>query len=126
MPSWSFLEIGTTLQAFLVFSLFMGVSGYVAGWLGNVCGFRGGSLPRKIALSIALSIAVTPIEIYLPWRFLSIRAVWAVLAVVATAFVVIVVIDLQGADAAPRAESRRAAWIVGILAVGAWLLVGLV
>ena len=68
MPAWRFLDVGTTLKAFLVFSLFMVIPGYVAGWLANVCGFRRGSLPRKMALSVALSIGVTPILIYLPWR----------------------------------------------------------
>src|ERR1035438_2820819 len=124
---WIFADFGATLKAFAVFSLFAVAPGYVAGWLTDACGFRKGSALRQAALTAPLSIAVLPILIYLPWRFLSIRAVWVVVGAVGAAFLVILAMELREARRRPGAFrwQRRAAWIVGLTAVGLWLLIAL-
>jgi hypothetical protein len=124
---WIFADFTTTLVAFVAFSLFAIVPGYVAGWLTDACGFRRGSVLRQAALTVPLSIAVLPILVYLPWRFLSITAVWLVMAAMAAAFLIIVTNELR--DARRRADAfrcqRRAAWTVGVTAVALWLLIAL-
>jgi hypothetical protein len=124
---WIFADFGTTLEAFGVFSLFAIVPGYVAGWLTDVCGFRTGSALRQAALTVPLSISVLPILIYLPWRFLSIAAVWLVMAAVGVAFLTIMAMELR--EARRRLDAfrfeRRAAWTVGVTAVALWLLIAL-
>src|SRR5208283_293410 len=123
---WIFADFGTTLKAFAAFSFFVVAPGYVAGWLSDACGFRKGSALRQAALTIPLSIAAVPILVYLPWRFLSIRAVWLVMAAVGAAFLVIVTRELRDAGRRPDAfhfqwrGQRRAAWIVGLTAVAVW------
>jgi hypothetical protein len=129
--SWIFTDFGTTLKAFAAFSFFVVAPGYVAGWLSDACGFRKGSALRQAALTVPLSISVVPILVYLPWRLLSIRAVWLVMAAVGAAFLVIVTRELRDADRRPDAfhfqwrGPRRAAWIVGLTAVAVWMLIGL-
>src|ERR1017187_9082077 len=116
---WIFADFETTLKAFAVFSVFLVAPGYVAGWLADACGFREGSALRQAALTIPLSISVVPILVYLPWRFLSIRAVWMVLAAVAAAFLVILAMELRDASRQPGAflcqwrGPGRAAWVGG-------------
>jgi hypothetical protein len=124
---WIFADFGTALKAFAVFSFFMVAPGYVAGWLSDACGFRKGSALRQAALTVPLSVSVVPILVYLPWRFLSIRAVWVVMATVGAAFLVIVAMELREASRRPAAFrwQRRAAWIVGLTAVAVWMLIGL-
>ncbi len=127
MNLWVFADVGSTLKAFLVFSFFMTAPGYVAGWLSDACGFRKGSALRQAAFTVPLSISVAPILIYVPWRFLSIRAVWAVMAAVGAAFLVILAMELRDASYRPGAFrwQRRAAWIIGLSAVALWMLIGL-
>jgi hypothetical protein len=125
--SWIFADFGTTLKAFALFSFFMVAPGFVAGWLTDASGFRKGSALRQFALAVPLSIAVLPILIYLPWRLLSIRAVWVVLATLAATFLVILAIELFDASRCPGAFrwQRRTAWIVGLTAIAIWLLIAL-
>src|ERR1035438_3639167 len=98
---WILADLGTTLKAFVVFGFFLVAPGYVAGWLTDACGFRKGSALRQAALTAPLSIAVLPILVYLPWRFLSIRAVWVVLGAVAASFLVVLAIELRDASHFP-------------------------
>ena len=65
---WIFADVGTTLAAFLAFSPFVVVPGYVAGWTADLFEFRQSSALRRVALSVPLSICVVPILMYLPWR----------------------------------------------------------
>src|SRR5580658_1622854 len=95
---WIFADFGTTLKAFAVFSFFMIAPGYVAGWLTDACGFRNGSALRQTALTVPLSISVAPILVYLPWRFLSIRAVWVTMSAIAVVFAIILAKQLRNAS----------------------------
>jgi hypothetical protein len=128
---WIFADFGATLKAFAAFSFFVVAPGYVAGWLSDACGFRKGSILRQVALTVPLSISVVPILVYLPWRFFSIRAVWAVLVLVGAAFLIILTVQLREACRRPDTfrdqwrAPRRAAWITGLTAVAVWMLIGL-
>src|ERR1039458_7911267 len=102
---WIFADFGTTLTAFAIFSFFMIAPGYVAGWLTDACGFRKGTALRQVALTVPLSISVVPILVYVPWRFLSIRAVWLVMAAVGAAFLILLAMELR--DACRRRIGRR-------------------
>src|ERR1041385_3248817 len=108
---WIFADVGKTLEAFAVFSLFIFIPGYVAGWTADLFEFRRGSLLRQATLSVPLSIAVVPILMYLPWRSVSIHAVWILMGMMWLAFVVIV--GLQWREGRLRWQSR-AMWLVGV------------
>ena len=92
-----FADLGTTLKAFAMFGFFVVAPGYVAGWLTDACGFRKGTALRQVALTVPLSISVVPILVYVPWRFLSIRAVWLVMAAVGAAFLILLAMELRDA-----------------------------
>jgi hypothetical protein len=126
---WIFADFWTTAKAFLVFTFFMTAPGYVAGWLSDSLGFRRGSALRQAALAVPLSISVTPILIYLPWRFISVDAACVVMVLVGAAFAVILTMEIHGALSRPDAfrsqwqAPRRAAWITGIVAIAIWLAI---
>ena len=109
--------------AFLVFSLFAFVPGYVAGWICDVCEFRRGSLLRQVTLSTPLSLAITPILAYLPWRFFSVHAVLWMFGIGGAAFAVIAVAQLARRGFRVRDKS---AWALGSGLTAAWILAALV
>jgi hypothetical protein len=125
--SWSLVDIGPALRATVVFSLFGFVPGYVAGWIADIWGFRGGSLLRQAALSVVLSISTAPIAIFLVWRFSSVHAVWWFMAAVCAAFIGIVAasaVRIFRQHQSPALGSR-ALWIVAIATFGVWALIAL-
>ncbi len=124
---WIFADFSTTLKAFAVFTFFMVAPGFVAGWLSDACGFRNGSLLRRAALTVPLSIAVLPIVVYLPWRFFTVRTAWLIAAAIGVAFLSIVAKGLLAAARTPGAFrcDRRRAWAVGAVAIVLWLAIGL-
>ncbi len=67
--------VGTAV-AFLLFPLFVLLPGYVCGWFLDALGFRKRMLLARFAISIPLSIGISPISAYLLWRW-SLMAVWA-------------------------------------------------
>jgi len=109
--------VGNILKATIVFTLFAVPPGYVAGWLCDLFAFRRGTLLRQAAIAIPLSVATLPIVIYLPWRFLSIRAVWVVMFGVWAAFLWM------------ARRQRPAAWrpvyTVGLSAAAVWIAIAL-
>ena len=121
---WILCGLAPTLQAALVFGLFGFVPGYVAGWLANVCGFRRGSALRQLALSVPLSIALVPIAVYLPWRFLSVQAVWWMLGAVWACFPVIIAVQFKkpGMRGMPAGVNG---WTTGIVAIALWTVVAM-
>lgn len=66
--------IGTAV-GFLLFPLFVLVPGYVCGWFLDALGFKGRTLLARLAISIPLSIGISPILAYLLWHW-SLLAVW--------------------------------------------------
>ena len=107
-------------EAFFLFPLFTLIPGYVCGWLVDACGFRRLSLLARLALSVALSIGVSPILAYLLWHW-SISAVWTVFGATWIGFVVLVFYERQIWSSRPALSRQRLAFI-GIVA--GWIVLG--
>jgi len=78
MPGQNFtiVDLTRSLAACAVFPLFAFVPGYVCGWALDLFAFRRRTLVFRIALSIALSVALFPSVAYLVGHFGSMKAVW--------------------------------------------------
>ena len=122
--AWGLAGVGSILKATVVFSLFALPPGYVAGWLSGLFGFRQGTLLRQVPIAIPLSIATLPIVVYLPWRFLSIHAVWMVMASVWAAFLWMAGARLRVARAG-QSPVWRPACTVGLVAAAVWIAIAL-
>src|SRR5581483_3665342 len=83
-------DVAATIGAVCLYPLFVFSPGYVAAWLADLFGFRRRTLAFQIALSIPLSIAISPVVIYLAGRFGSMTAVWALYAACWIGFVPII------------------------------------
>ena len=75
IQNYTLYDLRCSLEALLVFPLFLFSPGYVIGYLSDVFQFRGKSLIEKAAISLALSIGVTGILATLLARYLSLA--WA-------------------------------------------------
>ena len=66
-------------EAFFLFALFIFIPGYVCGWLVDALAFRRRTLLARFAISVPLSIGISPILAYTLWHWQP-RAGWAVFA----------------------------------------------
>jgi len=110
-------DIAATSLAFVLFSLFAFVPGYVLSWGLDLLGFRSRSLAARVAISVPVSIAAFPALTYLAWHW-SLTAVWTLFGSCWLAFCLLF---------RPRGRfvlSRRAILLCAI-AVG-WVVVGMV
>ena len=100
--------IGTAV-GLVLFPLIMVIPGYVAGWSSNVLDFRGETPVFRLALALALSVAVCPVFVYLLARTGSFIPVWGALGAVGLAF--LAVAGKGGVPAGIGALLRRR-WVV--------------
>ncbi len=112
--------IGTS-AAFFLFALVIFVPGYVVGCLADLFGFRHRSLLARFAISVPLSVGVSPIITYLLWRW-SITAVWTLYAACWIGFLMLFVRD-RHIWFSRHAVSRRVVLVLAIVA--GWVVLGL-
>jgi hypothetical protein len=120
-PYFPSLDLVACLVSFALFSLFALVPGYTFAWLADLFAFQKRSLPARIAISIPLSIGLSPILGYLTGRFLSMTAVWFVFGSIWMLFVALVVRE----SLATHPKARVRAPIAYAAIVGGWLVAGL-
>jgi len=77
MPTnFMFADLGGSLAAFCIWTLFALAPGYAAGWWLNLMEFRRQTPLVRITLSVPLSLALFPVLAYLAARYGSMTAVW--------------------------------------------------
>jgi hypothetical protein len=110
-------DIVATSVAFVLFSLFAFVPGYVLSWALDLLGFRSRTVLGRFVISVPVSIAAFPVLTYLAWHW-SLTAVWVLHGVCWLAFCVLLF------DRWKRPMlSRR---IVILCVIGAaWVVVGM-
>ena len=79
---------GTTL-AFCLFPLVIVFPGYVFGWAFNLFEFRARLLPSRFAISLLLSVAISPIFYYLVTSWFSLNVALIVTILIALAYYVL-------------------------------------
>ncbi len=81
-PAFHFLlsDLTGISAGFVLFSLLALLPGYSIGWLTGVFGFRGRSLPFRLAASVPVSLSVAPVIGYTIGRWFGLNAVWIVYA----------------------------------------------
>jgi hypothetical protein len=121
------IDLIYTSIAFVVFPLFLVVPGYVLGYLLNLVEFRSRTPLLRLLLSLPLSIALTPVLVYLLGRLFSTSAIIPFYAVLWLAFLGMLLyssIRPSGpqlvAFGFPRGTTRALS-----LLVGGWVIVGL-
>ncbi len=82
--------LGTTL-AFGLFPLVIVFPGYVFGWIFNLFDFRARLLPARFAISLILSVAISPIFYYLVTSWFSLNIALIVTILIALAFIILLI-----------------------------------
>ena len=115
MPTFFPGDIVRYLAAICLFWLVIVPPGFVVGWVANPFGFREKWPLFRLYAATALGVSIAPILIYLCWRLGSLNMVWALYAVLWSAFVVLLALrNVRLLDLVPpRIEFLLAtAWIV--------------
>jgi len=115
MPTFFPGDIVRYLAAICLFWLVIVPPGFVVGWVANPFGFREKWPLFRLYAATALGVSIAPILIYLCWRLGSLNMVWALYAVLWSAFVVLLALrNVRLLDLVPpRIEFLlAAAWIV--------------
>src|SRR5690242_16419068 len=107
----------TTLAAVVAFVPVCVCTGYLAGWLTNLHGFRARSLVERLFWSIPLSISVTTITSVLVGRFLSLN--------VAATLVLLCLLGCIVVLALEHLRLRRSGerWLIGLRPYGTTIVV---
>ncbi len=79
-------DIVATAAGFLLFPLLLIAPGYAAGWFFDLFDFRRSRFGVRLSQSLLLSVALTPICLYLPARFLTFTGAFVLLAFFLLAF----------------------------------------
>ncbi len=110
-----------TSAGLLLFPLFGLVPGYVCGWFIDALGFRQRTPLARVAISIPLSIGISPILAYLLWHW-SLLAVWAVFGAVWIAFLGLLLRERRRLLRRPALSKGR----IAFLAITAgWIVLGM-
>ena len=125
LHNFTLADIAASIAAVCLLPLFVLIPGYAVAWLLNLFEFRRRTWLFRAALSVPLSIAITPIVSYLAGWYLSMTAVW-VLYAVSWAYAAVVVIRgaIRGAvlnrshESAPR--SPAGAWRMAVVVISIW------
>ncbi len=112
--------IGTSV-GFLLFPLFVLVPGYVCGWFVDALGFRHRTLLARLAISVPLSIGISPILAYLLWHW-SLLAVWAVFGAIWVGFLALLFHERRLWLRRPALSKGRIAFLA--IAAG-WIALGM-
>ena len=120
LPNFTVSDLIGVTYALFLFPLFTLIPGYVCGWLLDALGFRGRTLLARLAISVALSIGISPVLAYLVWHW-SVFAMWSVFGVMWVGFVGLVFHERHIWFSRPVVSRGRAVF-VGIV-VG-WVVLG--
>jgi hypothetical protein len=100
------------LLAFSLFSLVAVTPGYALGWLLDLLHFRTRGFPCRLALSVALSIALDPVISYFALRYVSLMAALIVYAALALFACVLFIREFAFIKLNPKILAAVLAWIV--------------
>jgi hypothetical protein len=110
-------DVAATSLAFVLFSLFVFVPGYVLSWCLDLLGFRSRTLPARFVISVPVSIAAFPVLTYLAWHW-SANAVLVLFGACWLAFCVLFFVRWRR-----TVLSRRTVILCGIVA--GWVVLGM-
>jgi hypothetical protein len=121
LHNFTLTDIAASIAAVCLFPLFVLIPGYAVAWLLDLFEFRRRTWLFRWALSVPLSIAITPILSYLAGRYLSMSAVWALYAAswVYVAAVLLRGIALRGRNK-PAPRSPAGAWRMAVVVLSIW------
>jgi len=111
--SYSFLDLRGSLVAFVFFALFALAPGYVCSWALDALAFRRRTALARLALSVPLSIGISPALSYLLWRFTSIAGVWVVFGSMGLLFAALAIREFRF----PEARRTPRATLAGAIAI---------
>ena len=121
LHNFTLTDIAASLAAVCLFPLFVLIPGYAVAWLLDLFEFRHRTWLFRGALSVPLSIAITPILSYLAGRYFSMTAVWGLYAAswVYVAVVLLRGIALRGRNT-PAPRSPAGAWRMAVVVLSIW------
>jgi hypothetical protein len=113
-------DIISTLLGFLIFPLILIIPGYVFGWALDLFDFRARFLHSRLAISLIVSVAVSPVLFYLVSSVFSFIVVFIVIGLFALLFIAILVSDRPKI---PTFQNKYMKWVIAGAAV--WFVVAL-
>jgi len=114
-------------EAFFLFPLFTLIPGYVCGWIIDAFGFSVRTLLARFAISVPLSIGISPILAYLLWHW-SLAAVWIVFGAMWIGFIGLMIYERGIWFTRPPLSRGRVAFlgvVAGWVVLGTFLLIDL-
>ncbi len=93
LSNFTFQDILSTALAFSLFPLVIVFPGYVFGWMFNLFEFRARLLHTRLAISLLLSVAISPIFYYLLTSWFSLNVALTVTMLVAFIFIILLVYE---------------------------------
>jgi hypothetical protein len=120
--NFSGADLLASLLAFVLFTPFAFIPGWVTAWAADLLEFRKRSLLARVAIAIPLSIGLTPVLSFLTGRFFPFSAEWVVFGFFCLMFPVTLFLDPRehGTGVPAGREFRR----YGAIA-GAWIALGI-
>ncbi len=88
--NFTLVDLLSTSAAIIVFPLFIVIPGFLLGRLLNLFSFRRRTPLLRLLLSLPLSLALTPVILYLLGRYFSTGGVWLFYALIWTGFIALV------------------------------------
>lgn len=113
-------DLSSTLLGFLLFPLVLIAPGYVVGWLLRLFDFRTRALHSRLALSLLLSVAISPVLFYLLSSLFSFTAAFLGMALFFIAFIVLVCMDRP---ALPVFRNKAMKWVAACAVI--WIAIAL-
>ena len=93
LPNFTLQDILGTLLAFSLFPLVIVFPGYIFGWTFDLFEFRARLLPARFAISLLLSVAISPIFYYLVTSWFSLNVASLTTILIALVFIVLLIYD---------------------------------
>jgi hypothetical protein len=121
LHNFTLTDIAASIAAVCLFPLFVLIPGYAVAWLLDLFEFRHRTWLFRGALSVPLSIAITPILSYLAGRYFSMTAVWGLYAAswVYVAAVLVRGVARRGRNK-PAPRSPAGAWRMAVVVLSIW------
>ena len=94
--------------------------GYVAGWAGDLFGFRASGVAFRLAISLSLSAGLTPLAVYLLLLLHSAPILWIAFGLTQCAFLWLIVAQLN-----QKARGSGRIPFTAVLLAGVWIMVSL-
>ncbi|MDR3762542.1 MAG: hypothetical protein P4M01_00450 [Acidobacteriota bacterium] len=123
MHGYTLVDLQATLEAALLYCLFLLPPGFLLGYAANALGFRSRSAEERALISLVLSLSIVPVAAELLARASSLAVAVAIFLLAAAVAAGLIIREFLRAGLRPRRIARTTWLALGLM--GVWTLLGL-